>query len=257
MQSLEGPPKDTAKLANKKGRGSLADILQVLDKAYSRSASYVHLQSELCNIQQLYKESAQDYFQQMVRLQVAIQDKYPTCLNDLELERTAQEAYFNGLREKYKPRIAYMLEKPDVTVTDLVEAVRHIEADTERWRIQHLDAVHYPSSTSMGYKPSYQQGPPKDNKDHRNKVNHDNRGVINAKPVQVRVNWRRKMALTQKRQSGRGLPMRMRCGARATTCARWPKPMRPTSSSTPATTAVKRGTSGMSVLNLSAPASKK
>ena len=110
MQSLEGPPKDTVKLAYKKGRGSLADILQVLDKVYGRSASYVHLQSELCNIQQLYKESAQDYFQCMVRLQVAIQDKYPTCLNNLELERTAQEVYFNGLREEYKPRIAYMLE---------------------------------------------------------------------------------------------------------------------------------------------------
>ena len=121
----------------------------------------------------------------MVRLQVAIQDKYPTHLNDLKLERTAQEAYFNGLREEYKPRIAYMLEKPDVTVTDLVEAVRHIEADAERQRIQRLDAAHYPSSTSAGYKPSYQRGPPKDNKDHRNKVNHDNRGVINAKPAQV------------------------------------------------------------------------
>ena len=62
MQSLEGPPKDMAKLTYKKGRGSLADILQVLDKAYGRSASYVHLQSELCNIQQMYKELAQDYF---------------------------------------------------------------------------------------------------------------------------------------------------------------------------------------------------
>ena len=97
LQSLEGPPKDTARLANKRGKGTLADILLVLDKAYGRSASYVHLQSELCNIQQMYEESAQDYFEQMVRLQVAIQDKYPTQLKDAELERTAQEAYFNGL----------------------------------------------------------------------------------------------------------------------------------------------------------------
>ena len=44
----------------------------------------------------------------------------------------AQEVYFNGLKEEYKPRVAYMLEKPDITVTNLVEAVRHIEVDTER-----------------------------------------------------------------------------------------------------------------------------
>ena len=45
MQSLEGPPKDTARLAFKKGKGTLKDILKALDKLYGRSASYVHLQS--------------------------------------------------------------------------------------------------------------------------------------------------------------------------------------------------------------------
>ena len=63
LQSLEGPPKDTVRLANKRGKGTLADILLVLDKVYGRSASYIHLQSELCNIQQMYKESTQDYFE--------------------------------------------------------------------------------------------------------------------------------------------------------------------------------------------------
>ena len=74
MQSLEGPPKDTAQLAFKKGKGTLKDILKALDKLYGRSASYVHLQSEMCNIQQLYRESAQDYYERLVCLQVAIQD---------------------------------------------------------------------------------------------------------------------------------------------------------------------------------------
>ena len=75
MQSLEGPPKDTALLAFKKGKGTLRDILKVLDKLYGWSASYVHLQSEMCNIQQLYRESAQDYYERLVCLQVAIQDR--------------------------------------------------------------------------------------------------------------------------------------------------------------------------------------
>ena len=132
MQSLEGPPKDTARLAFKKGKGTLKDILKALDKLYGRSASYVHLQSEMCNIQQLYKESAQDYYERLVCLQVAIQDKYPERLHDMELERTTQEAYYNGLRDEYKPMIVHMLENLDVTVGDLVEAVRKVESIQER-----------------------------------------------------------------------------------------------------------------------------
>ena len=34
MQSLEGPLKDTARLAFKKGKGTLRDILKALDKLY-------------------------------------------------------------------------------------------------------------------------------------------------------------------------------------------------------------------------------
>ena len=99
LQFLEGLPKDTAHLAYKNGKGSLKDILRALDNLYGRSASYVHLQSELCNIQQTYKELAQDYYKRLVRLQVAIQDRYPEQLHNLELEQMAQEAFYNGLRE--------------------------------------------------------------------------------------------------------------------------------------------------------------
>ena len=77
LQSLEGLLNYTAHLAYKNGKGSLKDILRVLDKLYGRSALYLHLQSELCNIQQMYKESAQDYYERLIRLQVAIQEKYP------------------------------------------------------------------------------------------------------------------------------------------------------------------------------------
>ena len=98
---------------------------------YGRSASYVHLQSEMCNIQQTYKESAQDYYKWLVCLQVAIQDKYPECLHDLGLERTVQEAFYYSLQEEYKPMVVHMLESPEVTIGDLVEAVRKIEAMNE------------------------------------------------------------------------------------------------------------------------------
>ena len=93
----------------------------------------------------------------MVWLQVAIQDKYPTQLKDAELERTAQEAYFNGLRDEFKPRVAYMLDNPGIKVTDLVEAVQHIKAATEWHCIQRQDASHYLASISA--KLAYQKGP--------------------------------------------------------------------------------------------------
>ena len=146
MQSLEGPPKDTARLAFKKGKGTLKDILKALDKLYGRSASYVHLQSEMCNIQQLYRESAQDYYERLIRLQVAIQDRYPERLHEMELEQTAQEAFYNGLRDEYKPMVVHMLENPGVTVGDLVEAVRKVESIQERCRIQWQDASRYAPS---------------------------------------------------------------------------------------------------------------
>ena len=131
MQSLEGPLKDTARLAFKKGKGTLKDILKVLDKLYGRSASYVHLQSEMCNIQQLYRESAQDYYEQLICLQVVIQDRYPERLHEMELERMAQEAFYNGLRDEYKPMVVHMLENPGVTVGDLVKAIRKVESIQE------------------------------------------------------------------------------------------------------------------------------
>ena len=108
----------------------------------------------------MYKESAQDYFEGMVWLQVAIQDKYLTWLKYAELERTAQEVYFNGLRDEFKLRVAYMLDNPGIKVTDLVQAVRHIEATTKWHRIQRQDESYYPASTSA--KPTYQKDQRKD-----------------------------------------------------------------------------------------------
>ena len=188
LQSLEGLPKDTARLAYKNGKGSLKDILLALDKLYGRSTLYIHLQSEMCNIQQTCKESAQDYYECLVHLQVAIQDKYPERLHDLELERTAQEAFYNGLCEEYKLMVVHMLESPDVTVRDLVEAIRKIEAMNE-WRcLQRIDATRYPPSMSSTYnKPTYgkDKDHDKDKKDQKDKHNGHSRGVFKANPQHV------------------------------------------------------------------------
>ena len=72
-----------------------------------------------------------------------------------------------------------MLDNPGIKVTDLVEAVQHIEATTEWCRIQRQDASYYPASTYA--KPAYQKD---QRKDPNGKHNH-NRSVINAKPAQI------------------------------------------------------------------------
>ena len=61
-----------------------------------------------------------------------------------------------------------MLDNPGIKVTDLVEAVRHIEAATKRGHIQRQDASYYPASTST--KPAYQKD---QHKDPNGKHNHN------------------------------------------------------------------------------------
>ena len=72
----------------------------------------------------------------------------------MELERTAQEAFYNGLRDEYKLMVVHMLENPGVTVGDLVEASRKVESIQEQRRIQRQDASCYAPSTSY-HKPAF------------------------------------------------------------------------------------------------------
>ena len=99
-----------------------------------------------------------------------------------------QEAFYNGLREEYKPMVIHMLESPDVTVGDLVEAVRKIEAMNEHRHLQQIDATRYPPSMSSTYnKRTYSKDKYHDNdrKDHKDKYNDCSGGVIKANAQHV------------------------------------------------------------------------
>ena len=100
----------------------------------------------------------------------------------MELEQTAQEAFYNGLRDEYKPMIVHMLEHEDVTVGDLVEAIRKVESIQERHQIQCQDASRYPPSTSTSYhKPAFYKGKDKDKKDDKR----NGKGPVKAKAMQM------------------------------------------------------------------------
>ena len=84
--------------------------------------------------------------------------------------------------------VVNMLESPDVTVRDLVEAVQKIEAMNERQRLQQIDATRYPPSMSSTYnKLSYgkDKDHDKDKKDCKYKHNGCSGGVIKANPQHV------------------------------------------------------------------------
>ena len=84
--------------------------------------------------------------------------------------------------------VVHMLESPDVTVRDLVEAVRKIEAMNEWWHLQWIDATQYPPSMSSTYnKLTYGKNKDhdKDKKDHKDKHNGHSGGVIKANPQHI------------------------------------------------------------------------
>ena len=143
MEALEGPPKSDALAEYNQGDKSLKDILGLLDKVYSGQTSYIALQSELCNMQQAYGESAKAFYQRMTPMIVQIQEKHAGCLKEEELANTAKDAFYNGLREEYKPLIAHKVDKPDIRVSDLLQEVQKIEEnEARRW-------ARYPLSVSV------------------------------------------------------------------------------------------------------------
>ena len=123
MEALEGPPKSDALAEYNQGDKSLRDILGVLDKVYGGQTSYIALQSELCNMQQAYGESAKAFYQRMTPIIVQIQEKHAGHLKEEELANTAKDAFYNGMREEYKPLIAHKVDKPDIRVSDLLQEV--------------------------------------------------------------------------------------------------------------------------------------
>ena len=100
MEALEGPPKSDALAEYNQGDKSLKEILGVLDKVYGGQTSYIALQSELCNMQQAYGESAKAFYQRMTLIIVQIQEKHAGRLKEEELANTAKDAFYNGLREE-------------------------------------------------------------------------------------------------------------------------------------------------------------
>ena len=62
-------------------------------------------------------------------------------MKEEELANTAKDAFYNGLREEYKPLIAHKVDKPDIRVSDLLKEVRKIEENEARRRARYPPSV--------------------------------------------------------------------------------------------------------------------
>ena len=184
LEALEGAPKADADAEYQDGQGSLKDILSVLDKVYGRQTSFIALQSELCNMTQQYNETAKNYYQRLSQVMVSLRKLHSGRLNSDELAKTAKESFYNGLREEYKPMVVHLKDKPNIRVSDLLQAVRVIEEDNDRGRGRRRDTGGYPPSVSTrgGYKndQNYQQA-----KDKPYYWNRDNKPAGTGTPVGV------------------------------------------------------------------------
>ena len=68
----------------------------------------------------------------MTPIIVQIQEKHAGRLKEEELANTAKEAFYNGLREEFKPLIAHKLDQPGIKMFDLLQKVRKIEESENR-----------------------------------------------------------------------------------------------------------------------------
>ena len=133
MHSVEGVPGQTAGVAYKKGEGSLDAILKALDTVHGQSISYIKLNSDLCAIRQYYEEDVVTYYTRMNSIVHLLQEHHDHLFPPGQLDVFAKNAFYDGLLEKYQPRISHLRDDPTKDVSDLLASVRKTEEQEERY----------------------------------------------------------------------------------------------------------------------------
>ena len=175
MHSVEGVPGQTAGVAYKKGEGSLDAILKALDTVHGQSISYIKPNSNLCAIRQYYEEDVVTYYTCMNSIVHLLQEHHNHQFPPGQLENFAKNAFYDGLLEKYQPRISHLRDDPTKDVSDLLASVRKTKEQEERYLSdRRKDSRNgYQKNGSVPTKGycSYQR----DNNNHNNNNNNTNR----------------------------------------------------------------------------------
>ena len=136
------------------GDGSLCSIMEVLDSVYGGATTYSALMSKLNTVQQGNGESAKDYYERVVQIQVKLQEFHHYMFRPGDLEYHAKNAFFNGLRPEYQAMVIHKRDDPQTSNTNLLIAMQECEENEAQHRRRRWAeyAKAYPPSMS---KPLY------------------------------------------------------------------------------------------------------
>ena len=171
MRSVEGVPGETAGVAYKDGQGSLQAVMEALDNVHGRSISYIKLNSDLCAIRQYRDEDVVTYYTRMSSIVHLLQQHHFKEFHPGQLENFSKQAFYDGLLEKYQPRVSHIMDDPTKSVSDILVSVRKMEETEDRYYSDRRkdSRSDYRSGSSKPYK-SY-----RDNSNNNNGNNHGRR----------------------------------------------------------------------------------
>ena len=89
------------------GDGYLRSIMEVLDSVYGGATMYSALMSKLNTVQQGNGESAKDYYECVVQIQVKLQEFHHYMFWPGDLEYHTKNAFFNGLHPEYQAMVIH------------------------------------------------------------------------------------------------------------------------------------------------------
>ena len=134
LSALEGRPCCVAKTAMDDGDGSLRCVMTALDQVYGGATSYRQMMNKLNNMVQGNSELAKDYYERVLQVRVKLQEFHAYMFRAGNLEHHTKEAFFNGLRPEYRAMVVHKCDNPDITITQLLTAMRECEENEENNR---------------------------------------------------------------------------------------------------------------------------
>ena len=141
LSALEGRPQRPAITVMEDSNRSLKSIMTALDQVYGGVTTYTALLHKLNSIQQAHGELAKDYYKCVVQIRVKLQELHHYMFRPGDLERQANEAFFNGLRPEFQSMVAHKRDDPSVSIKKLLVAMRECKENQEN--NQHNRRVEY------------------------------------------------------------------------------------------------------------------
>ena len=134
--SLEGKAKRNYQACDEKGDLSPEKILEKMDMIYRTSVSFRDLNTKLCRLKQVDRESPKDYYERMVDISVALKEYHGDRFQPRELARMKRQCFFASLQENYKYLVSHLKDQDDIDPVLMLKEIRE------------CDELQYPASTS-------------------------------------------------------------------------------------------------------------